>query len=205
MISNRRSITLFPLAALLSLSVYSHGAPLIFDYVANVDSSDRPGAPTGSILTGRIIYDPVALDRQVGEHDYFPTLGTSSISARGSQGFYLSQDVRVINVTPGPTADNMTIQTFLSESPNDWHMVIDFIEPPGGANGWLQGDSSLPTAFPDVLQYANLAMYFTDEADWVRNVHASLISVTPAVVPLPAAAWLFGSALIALAGFKRRR
>lgn len=184
------------------LSGQLHAAPMVFDYTAHVDGSDRPGAPTGSLLTGRITYDPDAMDREIGTH-YYPTVGSATMTARGSEGFSLTQYIRVIVVTPGYTHDTMTLQTFLSESANDWHMVMDLIEP-GGDDGWLQGDNSLPSMFPAVLEDAFLSLYFTDEGDWTRSIDATVMSITPSSVPLPAAGWLFFSAVFGLAVMKRR-
>lgn len=191
-------------APLVLLPGLARSAPLVFDYVAHVDSSDRPGAPTGSTLTGKIVYDPDAVMRQVGENNYYMESGGAYLTARGSNGFFLQMNVPIIVVTAGDVSDTMTVQTFISESPNDWHMVLDLIEP-GGDDGWLMGDSSLPTSFPSVLDNAFMSIYFTDEFDWVRTIDATLTSITPSQVPLPAAAWLFGSALLMLAGVKRRR
>ena len=179
--------------------------PLYFDYVAHVDSSDRLGAPTGSLLTGQFSYDPAAIMRQVGPSHYYPEIGSAKMVARGSDGFFLSLDVRAINVTAGSVNDTMTIQSFVSESANDWHMVFDFIEP-GGTDGWLKGNNNLPSLFPETLVDSFISIYFTDEYDWVRTVDASIISVSPLmVIPLPPAMWIFSSGLIALIGLARRK
>jgi hypothetical protein len=178
--------------------------PLYFDYVAHVDSSDRAGAPTGSLLTGQFSYDPDAITRQVGPSHFYPEVGSAKMIARGSDGFFLSLDSRAINVTAGSVNDTMTIQSFVSESANDWHMTIDFIEA-GGASGWLQGNNELPTEFPETLNAPFLSIYFTDDFDWVRTIDATIISVTSSMaVPLPSAGYLFGSGLIGLIGLARR-
>ena len=193
------------LLALLTLLMSTTGfaAPISFDYVAHIDSSDRPGAPPGTLLTGTFTYDPDA-SGQIGSMDYYPDLGTAFLTARGEAGFFLSMETRVINVTPGDVNDTMTMQSFVSEDPNGWNMVFDFIEP-GGPDGWLQGDSSLPDEFPLNPVNGFISLYFTDEGDWVRTVDATILSVTPStVVPVPAALWLFASAVTAI-GWSRRR
>ena len=107
------------------------------------------------------------------------------MNAYGENGFALKLEVRVVSVFSGATQDAVAVQSFQSESANDWHFVIDFIEP-GGPNGWLQGDESLPTAYPTTFADAFLSIYFTDEFDWVRNIDATVLSVTPSTsVPLP--------------------
>ena len=191
--------------ALLALFLSTAGiaAPLSFDYVAHIDASDRPGAPQGTLLTGTFTYDPDATG-QSGDINYFPDLGTAYLTARGEAGFFLSMETRVIVVAPGDVNDTMTMQSFLSEDPNGWNMVYDLIEP-GGPDGWLQGDSSLPDEFPLNPVDGFISLYFTDEGDWVRTVDATILSITPsAVVPVPAALWLFASAVVAV-GWSRRR
>jgi hypothetical protein len=47
------------------------------------------------------------------------------MSAQGSLSFSLTLEMRVINVTPGDASDTMTMQSFLSESANEWHMLFD--------------------------------------------------------------------------------
>jgi hypothetical protein len=185
-------------------------APLLFDYVAHVDSSDRPGAPAGTLLSGRFGYDPEQIRYQVGG-DYFPEFSSAPMTARGSAGFSLSMDAQVIVVVPDfPTAgggaiDNLILQSFVGESPNDWHMVLEFREPVG-VQPWLGGSNALPTTFPDTLTAPWLQIYFTDEYDWVRTIDATLLSVSPAApVPLPAAAFLFAPAMLLLGAIAARR
>ena len=193
------------LAAGLCLAVLANNAwsaSQSFDYTAYIDSSDRSGAPAGTLLTGTFSYDPEATSNR-GVFDYYPTSGSASLVAKGVDGFRLERETRVINVTPGAESDNMTMQSFVSEEPNGWNMVFDLIEPT--ANGWLNGDSSLPTRFPLNPEDGFISLYFTDEGDWTKTVDATILSVTVSQVPVPAAAWLFGSALLGLAAAKRRR
>jgi hypothetical protein len=190
------------IAVLFAYSSSIVAATLSFDYTALISGSDRPGAPNGTLLTGHFSYDP-AKSNPFGSYDYYPDAGSSTLYAKGVAGFSLSRDTRVINVTPGATTDRMTIQSFVSEEPNGWNMVFDFIEP-GGPTGWLQGDSNLPTVFPANLDNAFITLYFTDEGDWTRVVEATILSVSPSVVPVPAAAWLFGSALLGLGVMTRK-
>jgi hypothetical protein len=178
-------------------------APMYFDYTAYIDSSDRPGAPTGTLLTGTFSYDPAATG-QIGDNHYYPDSGTAFLSAKGVNGFSLTRETRAINVTPGAESDTMTMQSFISEEPNGWNMVFDFIEP-GGPSGWLQGDSSLPTAFPSPPDNGFISLYFTDEGDWTRTVDATILTVTTSAIPVPAAVWLFGSALTGLAWVRRKK
>jgi hypothetical protein len=203
MAERKLSVTIvFALLALVGSIV--HAAPLYFDYTATVDSSDRPGAPTGSLLTGRFGYDPDRIARQIGASNYYPEPGSAPMTARGSNGFFLSLDAGVVVVTAGSVDDTMTIQSFVSESANDWHMVFDFIEP-GGDNGWLKGSNELPSEFPDPLDDAFLSIYFTDDFEWVRTLDATLVSVTPvSAVPIPATLVLFLQGVILMGALLRR-
>ena len=194
------TLTIYSLFTLLLLSAPTYSATLFFEYTARVNSSDRPGAPAGSLLTGIFSYDPDTVT-QVAAGNYFPNSNTATLSARGESGFFLRRNARVIVVTPGGTNDSVTLQSFVSEDPNGWNMVFDFIEP--ATNGWLQGDSSLPNDFPASPANGFISLYFTDEGDWIRSVDASILSVSVTTVPLPAAVWLFASSLGAL--FMARR
>jgi hypothetical protein len=204
MLKRNICITLLLFLILVYVKV-AHSAVLIFDYVAHIDGSDIPGAPTGSLLTGQFSYDPDKIRRQVGASHYYPELGSASISAHGSNGFHLALDARVIVVTAGDLNDTMTIQSFESESANDWHIVIDFIET-GGADGWLIGNNDLPSKYPVPLSDPFMSIYFTDDFEWVKVIDATLLSVTPSsLVPIPSAIWLFGAGLIGLIGVARRK
>ncbi len=185
-------------ALFFSAVVCSAGAATrVFEFTAMVDASDRPGAPNGTLMTGRFGYDPDR-SRAIGSYDYRPELGAAFIEVVGSNGFRLKRDTRVIVVTPGDVNDTMTMQSFVSEDPNGWNMFIDFIEPV--SSGWLKGDSRLPDVFPENPADGFVSLYFTDEGNWLRSVDATLLTVAPAsIVPVPAAAWLFVSAVSGLA------
>ena len=62
-------------------------------------------------------------------------------------------------------------------------------------NPSVNGDAYLVLASLDVLR---VAMRVTEPGDWIRVITASAI-------PVPAAVWLFGTALVGLVGFSRRR
>jgi hypothetical protein len=149
------------IAAIIMTSVAT-AAPMKFNYTAHVDSSDRPGAPNGTILSGSFSYDPDAV-RTVGSTHYFPVFGSAYLLAKGESGFRLERETRAIVVTPGGSDDTMTMQSFVSEEPNGWNMVFDLIEPL--ATGWLDGDSSLPSDFPLNPDNGFISLYFTDEGD----------------------------------------
>lgn len=82
------------------------------------------------------------------------------------------------------------MQSFLSEDPNGWNMVLDFIEPV--TTGWLHGGSSLTESIPFNPADAFISLYFTDEGDRVRVVEATVLTVTRANEPVsaPATLWL---------------
>ncbi len=132
-----RPISAIALCFLLLWSGGVAGAPLYFEYTALINGSNVAGAPDGSILTGRFGYDPSASSQSGSQH--YPQFGTASLSAQGEGGFFLSRDIRIVNVAPGESwggdYDSVTLQSYISEEPNGWNMVLDFLEPL--ENDWL--------------------------------------------------------------------
>lgn len=185
-----------------ALSGASLAAPIEYSYTARVDGSDRPGAPNGTLLTGMFSFDPDQVFT-IGSTDYRPNPGSAMLSAFGELGFSLTRDTRAIVVTPGGANDTLLMQSFLSEDPNGWNMVFDFIEPV--TTGWLNGSSALPESIPFNPANAFISLYFTDEGDWVRVVEATVLTVTRANAPVsaPATLWLVVAAVTGL--LMRRR
>lgn len=195
-------ITLFLLLG-AALSSVALAAPIEYNYTARIDGSDRPGAPNGTLLTGIFSFDPEQAFN-IGSTDYRPNPGSAVLSAFGELGFSLIRDTRAIVVTPGGVNDTLTMQSFLSEDPNGWNMVFDFIEPV--TTGWLNGSSALPENIPFNPADAFISLYFTDEGDWVRVVEATILTVSRANAPVsaPATLWLVVAAAVLILRQSRR-
>lgn len=171
----------------------ARGEPLSFNFISEPFFG-------GAQFTGTFSYDPASV-YNVGPTEYFPT-ANSTITVNDGHGFHLTRPVAFVSVQPGDTTDYFYLQTFLSEHPNDWHISLE-INTPGGPAGWLQGDSSLPAAFPADPDVALFRVYFTDEFEPVISYETTLISIT--AVPTPASLALLAPAATLLTTRRRRR
>lgn len=157
---------------------------MLFEFSATIDSSylttsNDPLAPEGSTLYGTFSYNQDAFV-QFGPAYYFDP-GAADLSVYTDEGFELMLDNRVTNVAPGDTTDSFSVQSFVSEDPNGWHIVLDLLAP-----DFLGGSTDLPTEFPDSFDDAYVSVYFTDEFDWVRVIDATITSIGPAEAqPIP--------------------
>ncbi|HKJ10104.1 MAG TPA: VPLPA-CTERM sorting domain-containing protein, partial [Gammaproteobacteria bacterium] len=70
----------------------------------------------------------------------------------------------------------------------------------GGNNGGDLGNAHIPLT----ITFSNNT-HETLPLNYVNSSLSSLTLTAPAAVPLPGAVWLFGSGLVGLAGFARRR
>jgi len=150
---------------------------LLFEFSATITSSflttfNDPLAPVGSTLHGSFSYNLDTVS-QFGSSYYFDP-GTADLSVFTDEGFDLMLDNRVTNVAPGDTTDGFTVQSFVSEDPNGWHIVLDLMAP-----DFLGGSTDLPTQFLDSFDSAYVSVYFTDEFDWVRSIDATITSIAP--------------------------
>jgi hypothetical protein len=69
-------------------------------------------------------------------------------------------------------------------------------------DGLVFGDTSLQTALPNLSEFeASFATMFFDGA----SADATITAMNVSAVPLPAAVWLFGSALLGLGAMKRKK
>lgn len=149
-----------------------------FTFAATIDSSfltvfNDPLVPHGATLFGEFSYDQ-SLSTQIGDSHYFDP-GEADLRLYTEQGFELELRNAVTNVAPTEEGDFFTVQSFVSEFPNDWHILIDL-----QATGWLNGSNDLPNSFPDSFDYGYVSAYFTDEFEWVRIIDATLVSIDPA-------------------------
>jgi hypothetical protein len=78
-----------------------------------------------------------------------------------------------------------------------------------GENMGIEGGSTTAVnaanLTPNSPEFSFTLRYFNPESLYQNDTTLTFTDVTPAVVPVPAAAWLFGSALVGLAGVGRKR
>jgi hypothetical protein len=55
------------------------------------------------------------------------------------------------------------------------------------------------------LIHKNEANFANDIDDWASEIAFDNVQLTVSAVPVPAAVWLFGTALVGLTGFAKRR
>lgn len=145
------------------------------------------------------------------DYHYMQWSQSASIRLRTYGGFALDARIAVVVVNPkdalpGIERDEVFIQSFTGESPNDWHVALSFVRDDGS---WLAGDPAQPLDYATAtLDGASLEAWFTDEYETVRQLMIGALTFgepPPRPVPLPAGVVLFGSAVGLLAGFRRRR
>ncbi|ABG33363.1 hypothetical protein CEP88_08830 [Roseobacter denitrificans] len=164
-----------------------------FDVTARVDGAflrnpaENAQVVKGGDLNVRMTYS-FPPSRQFGG-DYLYNPGLETLTLTTPQGYRLVLDNRLVSIASIGTTDFFTVQSFLSEDPNGWNFAMDI-----NATGWRNGDTSLPTMFPSTFDSAFLTAYFLDEQDQIQGIDATILSVTPATVPLPASGLLFASA-----------
>ncbi|WP_299648558.1 hypothetical protein [uncultured Tateyamaria sp.] len=152
-----------------------------FEFTATIDSSylttfNDVLAPVGSTLYGTFSYDQ-DVGTQSGASHYFDA-GAFELSVYTDEGFELSLFNRVTNVAPTDSGDSFTVQSYISEAPNDWHIVVDLF-----AQDFLNGSNDLPTSFPDAYDFAYVQVYFTDEFEWVQSIEATIETIVPVAEP----------------------
>lgn len=180
-----------------------------FDVVARVDSAflripqQDALVPDGALLKGRFTLSDPPSQQFGGDYLYDPGLEVFEISTEA--GFSLQLDNRVVSVATGGGTDFLTVQSFVSEDPNGWNMFMDL-----SAIGWRNGDTTLPTFFPDTFESAFISAYFLDEFDTIQSIDATVLSVSPSVattpVPSPSSGLLMaGGVLMGLVFARNRR
>lgn len=197
-----RSFALALIAGLIS-TVDADAATWEFDIVARIDSAflrdpvEDAAVVDGDLLKGRMSYSDPPSAQFGNDYVYAPGLETLSIAT--DAGFDLHLSAQVVSIASIGGTDFFVAQSFQSEDPNGWNMVFDII-----ATGWRGGDTSLPTYFPDSFDTAYISAYFLDEFDVIQSIEATILSVTPVPVSLPASGLLLAGAL-GLAFRQRRR
>lgn len=88
---------------------------------------------------------------------------------------------------------------FLPADGEEWTLAI-FAD-----SGWFSDGSVIPDNLPATYSALLVGFEFDAAGVEVGSVFASVNSVTVSAVPVPAAAWLFGSGLLGLIGVARRK
>jgi len=103
-------------------------------------------------------------------------------------------------VGPAPNASTVWAQTFNATTQTG---IGSFTIDPGAA--WGSVASGQIVLSYDLFSRSPVDALFNPDTDTLSNGNLLTASASVTVVPLPAAVWLFGSALVGLAGFARRR
>ena len=195
--------TLAVLLVLLTvLAVPGQAEPLEFEATAEINSSNVTNAPAGTILTLNFGYDPEQIRFQVGSTYYFES-GTAPLLATTPQGLSVNLQAPFAEPIPGDEFDQFFLQSFTSEVPNGWNLVLEF-RTDGGPDGWLQGSNALPRSFPDTFLTdpvpPYIELFFTDEFERIREIGATITSIErindvafrgePAIIPTLNLQWL---------------
>ncbi|WP_282063182.1 hypothetical protein [Roseobacter litoralis] len=196
-------LTSIALAVFVFSTTLCSATTYTFDITARVDGaflrnpSENAQVVKGGDLNVRVTYS-IPPSQQFGS-DYFYNPGLETLTLTTPQGYRLVLNNRLVSIASIGTTDFFTVQSFLSEDPNGWNFAMDII-----ATGWRNGDTSLPTAFPSSFDSAFLSAYFLDEGDTIQGIDATIISISPAIVPLPATGTLLVSAAM-LTLWRRRK
>lgn len=152
-----------------------------------------------STMQGEFVLDldvPLYGVGPTGDYHYYehPNEGVIRFHVRGELSLELP--IQVVVVVPkanGHPQDELEIQTYTSELPNDWHLKLSFRKQDGS---WLGTSVAQPTDYSIAFDEAYLEAFFTDEWTRVREYALTrlVIGVPPNPVPLPGALMLFGSA-----------
>ena len=188
---------LFLSTSLSAAATYTANVSARIDNAFLRNPSDNAKVVQGGALNLEMTYS-FPPSRQFGG-DYLYNPGLESLTLTTPQGFSLSLDNRVVSIASIGTTDFFTAQSFLSEDPNGWNLVLDIT-----ATGWRDGDISLPATFPSRFASAYISAYFLDEFDVIQSIDATVQSISPAAVPLPTTGALLVSAA-GLALWSRRK
>jgi len=207
-----------PIAALLggfifSLSTLVNAATVTYSFTAEINQTNTSLIPLGEVFTGTFTADPDAFSNElfgpiyalVGEQTIISTtIGDNSLIAT-SGGIYL-QDDRISGDTTydklAPEAGFIGVDTGIRSYA--WNTQDN--------DATILSDSSLPLSFPlSELESAGFNIQFKEGSDYCQNVtgicvaNGFITELSVSRVPLPAAAWTFGSGLLGLAGMARRK
>jgi len=171
--------------------------------------SPGPGSP----VVGFFIYDTNAPDQDPGD----PDLGIYNSGSMGIEigGLTITNNFTPLQVTFDNTGSNDLWGTSIGMGAGQPSILVDGVPTPDAQlsfsftqpDGLLTSDaqpSLIDLALLEVSQF-NLVQEFPGNLSDRVVIFDKLISFNASVVPIPAAIWLFGTALIGLIGFGKRR
>jgi hypothetical protein len=204
------------IALAISISILSAGANAAIVnvlYEGNIDYLQ--GAATSALSIGdsfsaTLIYDTdfaTGIDYVTEKHYNFPTSPTAfslNVQMKSFTGSANDGLIQVFNDYGSgydrfqPLSTGSTGFSGDSVSGSAWtQTTLSFVD----TDGSVFVDQSLPSALPLLSEFEQaFATMFIDGG----IARAQITSMTDSTIPVPAAAWLFGSGLIGLAGFARR-
>ncbi|MEQ8662919.1 MAG: hypothetical protein RLW62_19060 [Gammaproteobacteria bacterium] len=135
--------------------------------------------------------------------------GRTQVRLWNGRGFALELPLALVHVVPrdnGFARDEVILQSYLGESPNDWHLELHLFRDDGS---WLAGNIAQPTDFGIAFDEAWLNAWFTDEFDrvreiWIDEVRFDTPPALPAPVPVPAMLPLLAALLVPALARRRR-
>lgn len=172
------------------------------DGVANSSTSDIAGG--FSTLTGTITLDDTSASAVSG-------------GSNGAKGYYAAP-VLTINEFTSALLEAPERTVVENDATSFDQLFFGYTNPVGVGDVYdrvdlILRDSSrtafsstdLPTSL--ILSDFNLAtlFFYGRTSDGFERRNFNVVSLTPSVIPVPAAVWLFGTALVGLIGFGRRR
>ena len=190
-------------SSLAATYTYSFVAEFSFisgtDGVPNSSTSDIAGG--FSTLTGAITFDDTPASAVSG-------------GSTGAKGYYAAPVLTINEFTSGllEAPDRTVVE---NDAPSFDQLFFGYSNPTGSTYDRVDlilrdssktafSNTDLPTSL--ILSDFNLAtlFFYSRTPDFERR-NFNVVSLTPSVVPIPAAVWLFGTALIGLVGFSKRR
>ncbi|MEW8486238.1 MAG: hypothetical protein AB2705_13745 [Candidatus Thiodiazotropha sp.] len=199
-------------AAVVSINFSGINLNVIGEYInaLPVPAADHEFAPmfqTGQTVTGSITYDTDQADQ-----DPDPNTGTYRVGSLAVEipeiGLMASVSSDFMQISAFNDVGNANDQFFAFENSIDSFTNDVGLPHPDSFSVLLFGntsmlsDDTLPTENID-WTFGNLSFDFTSIEDGSKR--QVLMTFSPAPVPLPAAVWLFGSALFMLIGIARQR
>jgi len=184
------------LLGMLLIMVAGSAHAAMINYTITGDITDQ-GANTFGLLTGQtitasgVINTAPSIDYQIESGSLLGGDATGSINFGFGSGNTMTLTVGNTNFSPLDEYNYLSGSTTISFSAGLLLGVDSYIFP--GTNG-PSGFESLGLAFND-----------WDTMTGVWRTSMAFVSSTPSPVPVPAAAWLFGSGLLGLIGFAKRK
>ena len=198
----------FLLLALATFSIIvsiqsSSAAILNFNFSADIQQ--RTGTPTvGSLVHGTLPFSSIS-----GSFSY--DTDAADIDVNPAQGFFNTGTLILDQFTLPVFANGGTLignelfgdDIFLLSAYNSFVNTINFSLYDNTETAFTS--DSLPL-FLSLVDFTSAAIIFSDETQNRANAAYTITSLSSiSAVPLPAGFWLFGSAIIGILGFRRRK